>query len=247
MKPVNEIYTSDGFLNGRVTVAQPARGYRAAIDAVVLAAACLAETGDHILDAGCGVGTAALCAMARTGCRATGIEIQQELAELARANARTNAALGALDIITGSILDPPASLKQRQFDHVICNPPYLPEGYGTGASNPADHESDATLPDWVEFCRRRVRDGGSVVFIHRADRLDELLPLMADSMGAIGILPLWPNNTTEAKRALVGGIKGRKTSMRLLPGLVLHEQDGSYTRQAHAILRDAKPISLWDR
>jgi tRNA1(Val) A37 N6-methylase TrmN6 len=240
---VNENTTCDNFLGGRVTIVQPASGYRAAIDPVLLAACCPAKPGEQILDAGCGVGTAALCVIARTGCRSVGIEVQDHMVVLALKNAGENKP--AFEPVQGSILAPPTVVKQASFDHAICNPPYLREGYGTGIPNPADYESEAPLADWVDFCCRRTRDQGSVVFIHRADRLDELLALMSARLGALAVLPLWPSAGSEAKRVIVGGIKGRRTPLRLLPGLVLHQADGAYTDEADAVLRDAQPIQLW--
>ena len=236
---------SDGFLRGRLRIAQPETGYRAAIDPVLLAAACPALAQQTILDAGCGVGTAALCAIARTGCLATGIEIQPHLAALARENATANNM--DFTVIEGSILTQSETLKQTQFDHVICNPPYLPEGYGTGLHSIANNEGEAKLSDWVDFAARRVADNGSVVFIHRADRLDELLTECTRRLGALVVFPLWRRAGDEATRVIVGGIKGRKTPLRILPGLVLHAADGTYTQEASAILSGANSIELWPR
>jgi tRNA1(Val) A37 N6-methylase TrmN6 len=238
-----DIIDRDGFLSGRLRIAQPETGYRAAIDPVLLAAACPAGKGDTILDAGCGVGTAALCTIERTSCSATGIEIQPQLAELARSNATANNA--ALAIVEGSILTPPDVIKQTRFDHVICNPPYLLEGYGSGEQSIANHEGEAKLSDWLDFAARRVNDNGTVVFIHRADRLDELLAEYRKCLGAVVIFPLWRRAGEEATRVIVGGIKGRKTPLRLAPGLALHQADGTYTSEADAILRGQASIDLW--
>ena len=236
----------DRLLNGRVTLHQPFTGYRAAIDPVLLAAACPAGAGETVLDAGCGVGAAALCLMARVECRVTGIEIQPAMAELATRNARENGWNERFEVINASI-PIMAKVKQARFDHVICNPPYLPEGYGAGKPSPANHEGEAKLADWITFATRRVKEGGSVVFIHRADRLDELLPLMSARLGALVVFPLWPHAGETAKRVIVGGIKGRKTPMRLAAGMVLHNAEGGYTGEANAVLRDAQSIVLWPR
>ncbi len=237
--------TRDLFLSGKIRLTQPAQGYRAAIDPVLLAAACPALPGQTILDAGCGVGTAALCAMARAGCGASGLELQPHLAELATLNAADNLSLGSFQVSAGSILSPPNEIARMQFDHVICNPPYLPRGYGHVTASLANHESDASLGDWVAFAIRRVKDGGSVVFIHRADRLAELLSFMPPRLGALAVLPLWPQVGKAARRVIVGGIKARKTPLALLPGLALHDAAGLYTAQSGAILRGDAAIDLW--
>jgi tRNA1(Val) A37 N6-methylase TrmN6 len=235
----------DRILGGRVALSQPTTGYRAAIDPVLLAAACPAIAGELILDAGCGVGAAGLCVAARTGCSAFGLELQPELATLARVNGEKNRLGERWQVMDGSILQPPPVLKEIRFDHVIVNPPYLPAGYGTGEPSPANQEGEARLKDWVDFALARVRHGGSIVFIHRADRLDEILTLFSGRVGAVVILPLWRRAGDEAKRIIIGGIKGRKTPLRLLPGIDLHNADGKFTTAAEAILRDAQPIKLW--
>jgi tRNA1(Val) A37 N6-methylase TrmN6 len=174
------------------------------------------------------------------------IDLQSDCVALANANAATNDHTGCYKAVTGSIASPPPDIASQSFDHVICNPPYLPEGYGSAAGKPETHEMDGvTLADWVDFCSRRVRDGGSVVFVHRADRLPDLLALMSPRLGALAIFPLWPKAGETAHRVIVGGIKGRKTLPRLLPGLTLHHADGGFTEEADAILRDAQPLCLW--
>ena len=89
--------TADRLLGGRVSLRQPAKGYRAAIDPILLAAA-VAYGDRRVLDVGCGVGTAAICLATRiTECRVTGLEIQPELAALARDNAAENGLAGRVE------------------------------------------------------------------------------------------------------------------------------------------------------
>ena len=83
--------TEDGFLGGRLSLLQPARGYRAGVDPVFLAAATPARPGQSVLDLGCGVGTAALCLGARVpDLSLAGLERQPDYAALARENATRN-------------------------------------------------------------------------------------------------------------------------------------------------------------
>src|SRR5262247_3824907 len=94
--------TLDTVLGGRVTLHQPALGYRVAIDPILLAAACPAEPGERVVDLGCGVGTAALCLARRVErVHCTGIDLLPELAELANRNAEENGLAGRVSFIAG--------------------------------------------------------------------------------------------------------------------------------------------------
>ena len=249
MTDVNEpIVSNDTVLGGRVRVFQPVTGYRAAIDPVLLAASIQAGAGEKVLDVGCGVGAAALSLAARlVDIRVWGIEVQRELVRLALQNVTANEMTGRVDLMGGDLLSPPPRLGPGGFDHVMANPPF--EVAGTGNAPPdagkavASVEGEARLVDWVSFCQRMVRHKGSVTFIHRADRLDELLAAMRGGLGDLVMFPLWPGNSGKAaKRVLVRGRKGVAAPLRILPGLVLHGEGGAYTAEADAVLRDAGPL-----
>jgi tRNA1(Val) A37 N6-methylase TrmN6 len=83
---------------------------------------------------------------------------------------------------------------------------------------------------------------GTLVVVHRADRLDELLAALRGKVGEITVFPLWPKAGRPAKRVLVRARKGVATPLALLPGLVLHEDDGRYTPIAQAVLRDGAAL-----
>ncbi|CCQ73640.1 tRNA1(Val) (adenine(37)-N6)-methyltransferase [Magnetospira sp. QH-2] len=236
--------SEDSLLDGRVRLFQPENGYRAAVDPVLLAASVGAVAGDRVLDLGCGTGAAGLCLLARVaGLEVTGLEIQSDMADLAR-KGRGNG--HALRVITGDVADPPDSLNGAIFDHIIANPPYVLEGRGNCPPDPgravAHVETEGALGDWVAAALRWCRPKGSITFIHRADRLVDLLALMRDRVGALVIFPLWPIQGKEAKRVLVQARKGRRTPPRLAAGLVLHDADGRYTDEAEQILRHGAPL-----
>jgi len=246
-----EAITENALLGGRVSFRQPLAGYRAAIDPVLLAAAVPARDGQAVLDAGCGAGAAGLCLAVRVaGVNVRGLELQRDLADLAVANAEANGLSDRVETLAGDLLAPPAELQAGGFDHVMANPPY--EMPGTGNVSPhagkavASVEGAARLSDWVGFCLRMVRRKGTVTFIHRADRLDDLLAAMGGGLGDLAVFPLWPGGgeAKPAKRVLVRGRKGVSSPLRLLPGLVLHADGGGFTGEADAVLRDAGALAF---
>jgi tRNA1(Val) A37 N6-methylase TrmN6 len=83
-----------------------------------------------------------------------------------------------------------------------------------------------------------------LTFIHRADRIEALLAQLNGRAGEIVLFPLWAGPGKPAKRVLVRARKDIAAPTRLAPGLVLHEEDGRYTREAEALLRDAAALDL---
>jgi len=240
--------TQDAFLGGALTICQPQRGFRSGLDAVVLAASIPARAGEHALEAGLGVGVASLCLLRRVpGLRVTGLEAHAETATLAADNALHNHLQDQLEIHQGSIEAPPVALRQRVFDHVFANPPFLESGEGVKADGEmragARMGPPGTLGAWVDFCVRRAAPGASVTVLHRADRLDRLLAAFGERCGGVQVFPLWPKAGVPAKRVLVRAIKGSRRPLTMLSGLVLHEADGAFTGEADAILRRGAPLA----
>jgi tRNA1(Val) A37 N6-methylase TrmN6 len=241
--------TEDGLLGGRLRFFQPRRGYRAAIDPVLLAAAVRAEAGETVLDAGVGTGAAALCLAARApGCRIVGLEREQELLELAAVNVRANGLADRVELVAGDLLGPSDDLRRQPFDAVMTNPPYLADGAGTpplDAARRAAHLGEAELGRWVAACLARLKPLGRLALIQRADRLDAVLAALAGRAGDVVVFPFWPSEAAaQAKRVIVAARKGARGPLRLARGLVLHEPDGRFTPAAEAVLRDGAPLNL---
>ena len=249
--------TEDGFLDHRLAIRQPRDGYRAAIDPVFLAAAVPARAGERALDIGAGVGVAALALAHRVaGLTVTGIEFDPTLMRLCTDNAKANGLEGRTAFMVGDAARPPARLVPGSFDHVMANPPYLEaaradispvraraaanvEGRAGAGGNGAD------LAAWMGLALTMVRQGGTVTLIHRADRLLDVTACLEGRAGGTVIFPLWPDRgSAPAKRVLVQGIKGSGAPLRMARGLVLHEDDGSFTAEADRVLRGAGGLVL---
>jgi tRNA1(Val) A37 N6-methylase TrmN6 len=233
--------TLDRLLGGRVLLEQPARGFRASVDAVLLAAAVVAEPGAAVLDAGCGTGAASLClACRRADVAVLGIEVDPATAALAAANARRNGLADRVGIEVGDLLAPPPGRKGQPCAAVMTNPPFNPPG-GRGpkvADRARAMVEAATTADWLAACLERLSTGGRLCLVHRADRLPAVLAALEGPTGAIEILPLWPAaGGQSAKRVLVRCRKGARSPAVLRQGLVLHTPTGMFTEAAEAILR----------
>lgn len=228
-------------LNKRVALAQAPEGFRTSMDSVFLAAACPAKPGQRVLDLGCGVGSAGLCVLRRVeNVNLTGIDIQPEVVTLAEENATRNAVAAQTRFTCMDIRD----FEGETFDHVICNPPFMEAGEHTPSPLPGKAtamgfgEDDMDLKDWVDCAFRNIQGTGSITIIHRADMLDDIILALGKRFGDTEAIPLWPKAGREAKRVIVRSRKHRKGGMKILPGLVLHHEDGSPTEQAEAVLRN---------
>lgn len=236
--------TEDGLLGGRVRLLQPKRGYRVAVDAVLLAAAVDARAGERVLDLGAGVGSVGLCLAARVeGCNVVGIELQPDLAVLAERAAKLNGASERVRTLVHDLAKPlPADL--GLFDHVATNPPYLPEAVADPSPDRskalATVESSADLVRWLTVAVQATKPTGTITIIHRADRLEEIVGhLERLRWGDVAIKRLPP-----ATRVLVRARKATTPRRHEPTPLVLHRPDGGYTEEAEAILRHAHPLAF---
>jgi tRNA1Val (adenine37-N6)-methyltransferase len=240
--------TCDAFLSGRLRLWQPKRGYRAAIDPVLLAAAVPATAGQTVLDLGCGAGAAGLCLATRVPeIGLAGLELQPAYAELARRNSVLNAV--AFEVHEGDLTRMPRDLR-RGFDHVIANPPYHDPG-GTPSPDAGRDRAlrvDTPVADWLAAAARRLHPGGTVTMILGADCLPEALAGFG-RLGSVAALPLAAREGRAAGRVILQARKGGRAAFRLLAPLILHAgaaHDGdreSYAPGAAAVLRQGAALT----
>lgn len=235
--------TEDGLLDGRVRLRQPRAGYRAGLDAALLAAACDVGPGARAIEAGCGAGGALLAAAVRQpAARFAGIERDPAALALARENIALNGLSGA-EALEGDVNAGFRALGLEPFDAAFSNPPFFDDPSELRAPHPAKTGAwmaEEGLAAWTAFLMKAVREGGTVTVIHRADRLADLLALLGAKCGSFRIRPVQPFADAPAKRVLVRAIKTGKAPLVLLPPLVMHEREGAkHTAEAEAILRGA--------
>lgn len=240
--------TCDAFLGGKVMLWQPRRGYRAGVDPVLLAATIPAQSGQEVLELGCGAGAAILCLGARVpGLHLTGVERSQTMAALARRNGAT-----ALEVVTADIAALPLTLRQRQFDHVLANPPYWDRSasVATGdALREAALGEQTPLALWVQVAAKRLKPKGQLHLIHRAERLPDLLAALPHDMGSIEVLPIAARKGQRPERVILRARKSGRADFRLSAPLVLHRgkrhRDGDqYRRMVRAALRTGAALDF---
>lgn len=243
-----EDLTRDAFLGGKLHLWQPRRGYRAGVDPVLLAATVPAKTGQRVLELGCGVGAASLCLGARVaGLTLTGVEIQPDYAELARRNDT------CFEVINADLAKMPLALRQRQFDHVLANPPYFRRAASVAATNTGREAAlaeETPLVEWVRQAAKRLAPKGQLHFIHRAERLPDLIRALPDDMGSIEVLPIAPRIGRVAELIIFRSRKGGRGAFRLNATLIMHQgtqhtkDEDSYFPAIRKVLRDGAALEF---
>jgi tRNA1(Val) A37 N6-methylase TrmN6 len=248
--------TDDAFLGGALSILQPASGYRAGLDAVLLAAAARAaiEGRARVLDAGSGVGVVGLAIAARVAdANVTLVELDPVLADLARRNAERNGLDGRVRVIIADVTEggrvlheaeTASGLAPASFEHVVTNPPFYEAGSGTPPrlkTKAAAHQMrEGALDRWMAFLATAAASDGKLTLIHRADALAAVLSALDGRFGCIRVLPVHPRAGASANRILVTAIKGSRAALRA--GLVLQDAEGRYLPAVEAVLRHGEPL-----
>jgi tRNA1(Val) A37 N6-methylase TrmN6 len=237
-------YTEDAFLGGRLVLRQPKAGHRTGHDAMLLAAATLACSGDRVVDFGAGVGAAGLALARRVaGIDLVLVEINSELAALARGNAASNAIAAdvvVLDVTSAADHFAAAGLAPDSVDVVLMNPPFNDSvrhrASPDQARKVAHVATAATLESWIHAGRRILKSGGVLTLIWRADGLAEVLAALDRGFGSLDILPVHGEAATPAIRLLVRARKGGKAPTRIHAALLLNDQASVPNKQVQDVL-----------
>lgn len=244
-------YTRDSICRGDLILRQPRSGYRFNVDSVILAHFCRqvvqrppGEVAD--LGAGCGV-VGLLLARCWASCQVRLVEIQRELADLARANVLDNGLDGRVVVCQADLRQPENWRGVHGPELVVSNPPFFRQGTGKISQHlqvaVAKHEVRCSLQELVAACAEVLSPGGAVAMIHAAERREELLK----QMGQRELVPhqirlVRPLPERKVARVLVLACKGGEGPAVNLPELLVEQRPGEYSEEMERILEgDARP------
>jgi len=249
-----QAFTEDGFLGGQLRLRQLKSGHRAGHDAMLLAAAISARTGDRLVDFGAGVGAAGLAVARRVaGIKLVLVEIDAVLAGLARGNADANAIAAEvidLDVTSSAENFAAAGLSPDSVDAVMMNPPFndaVRHRASPDAAREQAHVATAvTLENWVHAARRVLRSSGVLTLIWRADGLAEVLAALGRGFGSIAILPVHNDANSPAIRVLIRAVKGGRAPLRIHSALLLNDESALPNKEVRDILagKGILPLAL---
>ncbi|MDY6790141.1 MAG: tRNA1(Val) (adenine(37)-N6)-methyltransferase [Thermodesulfobacteriota bacterium] len=234
--------TPETFFNGRIKVKQDRCGYRFSIDSILLACHAAPRPGDKVVDLGTGCGIISLILAHREpNLKIYGIEVQQELADIASCNVKENLMDNIITVLCKNMKELKNDMISGPVDLIISNPPYRKAN--SGRINPdkqravARHEIKISLDDITATVRRVLRTAGRFVTIYSAERITDLLThLRYAGIEAKFLRMIHSNIKTEAKLVLAEGIKGGRPGLKIGPPLLIYDENGSYTQEVEAML-----------
>ena len=227
--------TSDTLFNGKLTIYQRKRGYRFAIDAVLLAGLTRVRPTDRILDLGTGCGVIPLVMAHRNlGQRIVGLEIQPDLVGLAQRNVEANGFSQKITIYEGDFRRIAADFRPGSFDLVTSNPPY--RRLRSGRLNVdeqqaiARHELKSSLADVVGTASTLLGQGGRLAIIYPATRLAHLLVTAHDyHLTPKRLTMIYSDAASVARLVHLECKKGAGEELRIAPPFFIYQEDKTYT------------------
>lgn len=213
------------------------------MDAVLLSSYAKVRKRELALDLGTGTGILPILLEAKNeGEHYTGLEIQEESADMARRSVSHNGLEDKIDIVTGDIKEASGIFGAASFHVITTNPPYMIGEHGLKNENEAlyiaRHEALCTLDDILRESTRLLKPKGRFYMVHRPFRLPEILA----KMSAYGIEPkrmrlVYPHIDKEPNMVLLEGLRGGRPRMQVEPPLIVYRKDGEYTEELLEIYR----------
>ena len=211
------------------------------MDAVLLSGFARVKEGERALDLGTGTGIIPILLEAKTkGEHFTGLEIQEESADMALRSVALNHLQDRIDIVMGDIKDASVLFGASSFDVITTNPPYMIGNHGLSSSNQAKavarHEILCTLEDVLSESAKLLRPKGRFYMVHRPFRLAEIM----DKMILYGIEPkrmqlVYPFIDREPNMVLIEGLLGGNSRLKVEKPLIVYKEKGVYTDEIYDI------------
>jgi tRNA1(Val) A37 N6-methylase TrmN6 len=243
MVDLNDDERLDYLLSENLRIIQSPSVFAFSLDTVLLARFVYVPIQKgNLIDLCTGNGVIPLLLSTRSKGNITGVEIQERIYNMAKRTVAYNQLEQQINIIHGDIKNMPTTLGHGKFDVVTCNPPYFPTPSQSERNKNehlaiARHEIFCTLEDVVRVSSQLVRHGGKVAFVHRPGRLLDIVTLMRKyRIEPKRLQFVYPKAGKEANTLLIEGIKDGSPDLKILPPLIVYNDNGEYTKEVHTIL-----------
>jgi tRNA1Val (adenine37-N6)-methyltransferase len=211
------------------------------MDAVLLTGFAAQARGNSLLDLGTGTGIIPILMEAKTEIpHLTGLEVQEESADMARRSVELNGLSDKISIVTGDIKEAGSLFKAASFDCITCNPPYMIGQHGlTNPDEPkaiARHEVLCTFDDVARVTAKLLKPGGHFYLVHRPFRLAEIITtLSAYKLEPKRMQLVYPYVDKEPNMVLLEAVRGGKSRMTVEKPLIVYSEPGKYMPEIYDI------------
>ncbi|WP_371365497.1 tRNA1(Val) (adenine(37)-N6)-methyltransferase [Sporomusa rhizae] len=231
----------DLIINGLKLIQHPDQ-FCFSLDAVLLAHFASVRPGSTVADLGTGTGVIGLLLLARGAGTVTGLEINSDMADMARRSARLNGLEDKFTILNGDLRQVKEYMPSGSIELIVSNPPYRP--VGGGYINPNDkvavarHELTANLAEVVAAAKYLVKYRGRFAMVHLPERLAEISVAMCQA----GIEPkrlqfVYPAVNKKPNMVLIEGVRGANPGIDVLPPLIVYTTDGKYSEDINELYK----------
>ena len=194
-----------------------------------------------IADLGTGTGILGILLSKKVNAKKiVGVEIQEDVADMAKRSIKLNSLENIFEIIQGDLNK--IKLENNTFDAVVTNPPY--KKLGTGIKNKEEkqkisrYETSASLEDWIKISSKLLKDNGSFYIVYRTDRLTELFEnLKKYKLEVKKMRFVYSNINKQSNLVLIKAVKGAGVFLKVDKPLIIYNLDGSYTDEILDIYR----------
>ncbi len=222
-------------------IIQKKKGFCFGMDAVLLSGFARVREGENALDLGTGTGIIPILLEAKTeGQHFTGLEIQEEMAEMAGRSVALNGLESRVEIVRGDIKEASRLFGKASFDVVTSNPPYMNDSHGL--KNPdlpkaiARHEVLCTLEDVVREASLLLKPGGRFYMVHRPHRLAEIITVLKEhKLEPKRMKLVHPFADKDANMVLLEAVRGGRSMMKVEAPVIVYREPGVYTEEIYTI------------
>ena len=219
-------------------IIQNEKGFCFGMDSVLLSDfAKNMKNNSTVLDLGTGTGIIPILLCGKTNLKkVVGIEIQQDVANMAKRSSQLNNLQDRFEVVNTNIINLKNIYEKQSFDVIVTNPPYKKENTGITNENEAKlisrHEITANLEDFISISKDLLKDKGEFYMVHRPERLVDILSLMRKYKIEPKILKfVSPNKNKEPNLILIKGIKNANSFLKIEKNLYVYNEDGKYTNE----------------
>ena len=219
-------------------IIQDEEGFCFGIDSVLLSDFAKGiKKGTKVIDLGTGTGIIPILLCGKTDLeKVIGVEIQEEVADMAKRSSKLNNLEDKFEVVNENILNLKSIFQNQSFDVIVSNPPYKKKNTGVINENTkkiiSRHEITANLEDFIKGAKDLLKDKGEFYMVHRPERLVDILSLMRQNKIEPKVLRMvYSNEYKEPKLILIKGIKNARPFLKVEKNLYIYDKYGNYTSE----------------